>query len=149
MITANGRALRTLLDFESLLLDLVEGDAITLGIEGRQDAVTLVSEALPSVSADRVTALEQMELITVTPAIRAERTLSYETGALIVDIERDLESRSGLRAGDVILQINRRRVESAEQAAEVLRRASATIAVYVERNGAVIVRRLLSRGTGG
>ena len=149
VITANGRALRTLLDFESLLLDLVEGDAITLGIEGRQDAVTLVSEALPSVSADRVTALEQMELITVTPAIRAERTLSYETGALIVDIERDLESRSGLRAGDVILQINRRRVESAEQAAEVLRRASGTIAVYVERNGAVIVRRLLFRGTGG
>jgi serine protease Do len=149
VVTANGRALRTLLDFESLMLDLEEGEAVALGIDGRQDSVTLVSEALPSVSADRVTALEQMELITVTPGIRAERTLSYETGALIVNIERDLESRIGLRAGDVILQIDRRRVESAEQAAAVLRRASGNVAVYVERDGEVIVRRLLFRGTRG
>jgi serine protease Do len=138
-----------LLDFESLMLDLEEGEAIALGIDGRQGSVTLVSEALPSVSADRVTALEQMELITVTPGIRAERTLNYETGALIVNIERDLESRIGLRAGDVILQIDRWRVESAEQAAEVLRRASGNVAVYIERNGEVIVRRLLFRGTRG
>jgi len=149
LVTANGKALRTLLDFESLILDLEEGESIALGIDGRQGAVTLVSEALPSISADRVTALEQMELITVTPGIRAERSLSYETGALIVDIQRDLENRIGLRAGDVILQVNRRRVESAEQAAEVLRRASGNVAVYIERDGAVIVRRLLFRRTRG
>ena len=143
LVTANGKALRTLLDFESLILDLEEGESIALGIDGRQGVVTLVSEALPSVSADRVTALEQMELITVTPGIRAERSLSYETGALIVDIQRDLEGRIGLRAGDVILQVNRQRVESAEQAAEVLRRASGRVAVYIERNGEVIVRSLL------
>ena len=64
-------------------------------------------------------------------------------------IERDLETRTGLRAGDVILQINRRRVESAEQAAAVFRRASGSVAIYLERNGEVIVRRLLFRGTGG
>ena len=131
------------------MLDLEEGESVSLVIEGREDPVTLISEALPSVSADRVTALEQMELITVTPGIRAERTLSYETGALILKIERDLETRIGLRAGDVILQINRRRVESAEQAAAVLRRASGSVAIYLERNGEVIVRRLLFRGTGG
>ena len=149
VVTANGRALRTLLDFESLMLDLEEGESISLGIEGRPVSVTLVSEALPSVSADRVTALEQMDLITVTPDIRAERSLSYETGALIVNIETDLEGRIGLRAGDVILQIDRRRVESAEQAAEVLRRASGNVAVYIERNGEVIVRRLIfGRGRG-
>ncbi len=149
VVTANGRALRTLLDFESLMLDLAEGASIALGIEGRQDPVTLVSEALPSISADRVTALEQMELITVTPGIRAERSLSYETGALIVNIERDLESRIGLRAGDVILQIDRRRVESAEEAAAVLRGASGSFPVYLERNGEVIVRRLIFRGPRG
>jgi hypothetical protein len=145
VVTANGKALRTLLDFESLLLDLEEGESIVLGIEGRPASVTLVSEALPSVSADRVTALDQMELITVTPDIRAERSLSYETGALIVNIRRDMEDRIGLRAGDVILQIDRRLVESAEQAAEVLRRASGNVAVYIERNGEVIVRRLIFR----
>ena len=145
VVTANGRALRTLLDFESLILDLEEGESITLGIEGRPGTVTLVSEALPSISADRVTALEQMELITVTPSIRAERSLGYETGALIVHIEPDLEGRIGFRAGDVILQIEHQLIESAEQAAEVLRRASGNVAVYIERKGEVIVRRLIFR----
>ena len=145
VVTANGRALRTLLDFESLILDLEEGESITLGIEGRPGSVTLVSEALPSISADRVTALEQMELITVTPSIRAERSLGYETGALIVHIEPDLEGRIGFRAGDVILQIEHQLIESAEQAAEVLRRASGNVAVYIERKGEVIVRRLIFR----
>jgi len=66
-----------------------------------------------------------------------------------VDIERDLEGRIGLRAGDVILQIDRSLVESAEQAAEILRRASGNVAMYVERNGEVIVRRLIfGRGRG-
>jgi serine protease Do len=146
VVSANGKALRTLLDFESLVLDLREGESIELGIEGRQGSVTLVSEALPSVSAGRVTALDQMELITVTPAIVAERNLSYETGALIVDIQRDLEGLIGLRAGDVILQIDRLRVESAEQAAENLRRASGRVTVYIERNGEVTVRRLIFGG---
>ena len=145
VVTANGRALRTLLDFESLILDLEEGESIALGIEGRPGSVTLVSEALPSISADRVTALEQMELITVTPSIRAERSLGYETGALIVHIEPDLEGRIGFRAGDVILQIEHQLIESAEQAAEVLRRASGNVAVYIERKGEVIVRRLVFR----
>ena len=89
-----------------------------------------------------------MDLITVTPSIRAERSLGYETGALIVDIERDLESRIDLRAGDVILQINRQRIESAEQAAEVLRRTSGRLTVYIERNGEVVTRHLI-RGPRG
>ena len=144
VVTANGRALSTLLDFESLLLDLEEGESIELGIEGRQGSVTLVAESLPSVSADRVTALEQMQLITITPGIRAERGLRYETGALIVNIERDFEGRIGLRAGDVILQINRLRVESAEEAASALRRVSGVFVIYIERNGEVVSRTLQS-----
>ena len=149
VVTAKGRALRTLLDFESLMLDLEEGESITLDIDGRRDPVTLVSEALPSFSADRVTALERMQLTTVTPGIRAERGLAYETGALIVNIERELERSLGLRAGDVILQIDRRRVESAEEAAGVLRRGSGNVAVYIERKGEVIVRYLMFRAPRG
>ena len=119
-MSADGRVLRTLMDFESLMLDLEAGESLSLDIDGREDAVTLVAEELPSVSADRVTALEQMELVTVTLEIRTERNLRYESGALIVAIERDLEGRIGLREGDVVLQINRTSVASAEQAAELL-----------------------------
>jgi len=149
VVTADGRALRTQLDFESLMLDLTAGESLSLDIDGREEAITLVAEELPSISADRVTALEQMELVTVTLEIRTERNLRYESGALIVRIERDLEGRIGLREGDVILQINRTAVASAEQAAQLLRQAAGNVAVYVERNGEVTVRQLVFRRSRG
>jgi type II secretory pathway component PulC len=148
-MTADGRALRTQLDFESLMLDLTAGESLSLDIDGREEAVTLVAVELPSISADRVIALEQMELVTVTLEIRTERNLRYESGALIVAIERDLEGRIGLREGDVILQINRTAVASAEQAAQLLRQAAGNVAVYVERNGEVTVRQLVFRRSRG
>ena len=149
VMTADGRALRTPLDFESLMLDLTAGESLSLDIEGREEPLTLVAEELPSISADRVTALEQMELVTVTLEIRTERNLRYESGALIVAIERDLEGRIGLREGDVILQVNRTAVASAEQAAQLFRQAAGNVAVYVERNGEVTVRQLVFRRTRG
>ncbi|SVD23279.1 uncharacterized protein METZ01_LOCUS376133, partial [marine metagenome] len=121
------------------------GEPLSLYINGRVGTVTLIAEELPSISADRVTALEQMELVTVTLGIRTERNLRYDSGALIVAIENDLEGRIGLREGDVILQINRTTVTSAERAADLLRRAVGNLTVYVERNGEVIVRQLVFR----
>jgi len=149
IVSVDGQPLHTPLDFESILLDMRAGESIAVGIEGRSSAVTLVSEGVPSVSADRVTALEQMQLVTVTPGIRAERNLRYESGALILSIESQLESRIGFRAGDVILRIDRAGVTSAEQAATIFRRASGNMAVYIERNGGVIVRQLSFRRSRG
>ena len=149
IVSVDGQPLHTPLDFESILLDMRAGESIAVGIEGRSSAVTLVSEGVPSVSADRVTALEQMQLVTVTPGIRAERNLRYESGALILSIESQLESRIGFRAGDVILRIDRAGVTSAEQAATIFRRASGNMTVYIERNGGVIVRQLSFRRSRG
>jgi S1-C subfamily serine protease len=72
----------------------------------------------------------------VTPAVRAERNLQTTRGALIYDIPDEMEQATGLRSGDVILQINRTRVESAVD----LRRAFAAAAggavtVWFEREG--------------
>ncbi len=142
IVSVDGKPLHTPLDFESVLLDLMAGESLDLGVEGRANGVTVVSEEVPSVSADRVTALEQMQLVTVTPAIRAERDLGYDTGALILSIGPELEGRIGLRDGDVILQVNRVGVTSAEQAAAIFRRASGNVAIYIERDGGVIVRQL-------
>ncbi len=145
----NGRPLHTTLDFESIVLDLRAGEGIDLSIEGRRGDVRLIAEEVPSLAADRVTALERIELVTVTPGIRAERNLRYESGALIMSIQPDLEGRIGFRAGDVILQIDRTGITSAEQAASILRRAAGTVAVYIERNGGLVVRQLSFRRTRG
>src|SRR2546422_7174031 len=65
-----------------------------------------------------------MKVVTVTPAVRAERNIQSDHGALIYDLPDDMEEATGLRSGDVILQINRVRVASAED----LRRAFAATA---------------------
>src|SRR5690606_17817024 len=75
----------------------------------------------PSLGAERIRALSDFELITLTPAIRAERGLVNEQGALIVWIS-DAGRRIGLREGDLILQINNQPILSADEAARPPRR---------------------------
>jgi len=142
LLKANGRALTTPLDFEAVLLDLRAGDALELEIEGQRRPVSLTAAALPSVVAERVTVLQDMELITLTPQIRAERGIVNEEGALIAAISDALGARLGLRAGDVLVQVNRTRVRSAEDAAGILEsaRGGGPVRIYVERGGSYVVR---------
>src|SRR2546430_15107901 len=65
-----------------------------------------------------------MKVVTVTAAVRAERGIQSDHGALIYDIPDEMQQATGLRSGDVILQINRVRVSSVDD----LRRAFATAA---------------------
>ncbi|HEY7767543.1 PDZ domain-containing protein, partial [Longimicrobium sp.] len=65
----------------------------------------------------------------------AERGLQSEQGALIVGLS-DAARQLGLREGDLILQINRVRVSSAEEAARMLGQLTGTgVVMYVEREG--------------
>jgi S1-C subfamily serine protease len=84
-----------------------------------------------------VSVLGGMKLVTVTAAVRAERGIQSDHGALIYDIPNEMEEATGLRSGDVILQVNRVHVSSADD----LRRAFGAAAgggaatVWFERAG--------------
>ena len=147
LLAANGRALDTPLDFEAVLLDMRAGDALEVTIEGQPRPVRLRAAALPSVTAERVTVLQEMQLITVSPQVRSERGIISEEGALITSISDRLAGQLGLRAGDVLVQVNRTRVRSAEQAAQVFEslRGQGAIRIYVERNGGYVARDLYWR----
>lgn len=147
LLGANGRALNTPLDFEAVLLDLRAGDALELTVEGQPRPVRLRAEALPSVTAERVTVLQDMQLITVTPQVRAERGIMSEEGALIASISDRLAGQLGLRRGDVLVQVNRSRVRSAEDAARIFEslRGQGAVRIYVERNGGYVARDLYWR----
>ncbi|HKJ93400.1 MAG TPA: PDZ domain-containing protein, partial [Longimicrobiales bacterium] len=128
-----GHRIRTPLDWEAVLLDARVGQP--LRVETAHTTVRVVPRDLPSLAAERVEALSDFELVTLTPAIRSERGLISQSGALIVklsDAARDL----GLREGDLILQINRWRVRSANEAADLLKRLAdqGPIRIYYERN---------------
>src|SRR5690606_33424691 len=105
LLSANGRALTAPLDFEGTLLDLRAGDRLVLEVEGQGRTVTIDAVPFPSVTAERIRVLTDIELITVTPQIQAERGLVSGDGALIADIPGQLSAQLGLAPGDVIVQI--------------------------------------------
>ncbi len=147
LVDANGRALGTPLDFEAVLLDLKAGDAVALGIEGQRGHLRLVTETLPTSRAPRVEVLEDLEVVPVTPEIRAEQGLGAEAGALITGISPSLSRSLGLARGDVILQINNTRISNAEDAARAIRelRGGMRVRIYFERNGAAYFREFTTR----
>ncbi|MFO7895009.1 MAG: trypsin-like peptidase domain-containing protein [Longimicrobiales bacterium] len=138
--SANGQAIRTPLDWEAALLEVRVGHTISLrvGEEGEQ-TVLLQAADLPSLVAERVSALEEFELVTLTPAIRSEWGLRSESGALVVGVSERVQRMLGIREGDLIVGINRVAISSAEEAAEYLRSLQ-------QIEGRVPVRMLMERG---
>jgi type II secretory pathway component PulC len=67
-----------------------------------------------------------------------------EEGALIASISDRLAGQLGLAVGDVLVQVNRTRVRSAEDAAKIFDglRGQGAIRIYVERNGGYVARDL-------
>jgi len=142
LVTANNHATRTFLDWEAIKLDVGPGDSVNIAYlrGGRERNSVVVVEDLPTTSAERISTLGDIELITLTPAIRQERGLEFEQGALIYDIGDNAMRSTGLRPGDLIVQINRERITRAQQVTELFNQFQgrrAPIRVYVERGGTV------------
>ena len=147
LLAASGRRLSAPLDYENVLLDLRAGDEVELLPDGGP-AIRLRSEALPSVRAERIRILEDLELISVTPEVKAERGVRSDQGALVVGISPEFRAQLGFEQGDVILQVNNALVATAEDAARIFRRlrGRGTIQIYFERNGGLRVRSFYWRG---
>jgi serine protease Do len=148
LIEANGRRLRNYLDWEAVKLDLHVGDTVNV-IQRTGKTTTrrrIVTGDLPTVAAEKITVLQDLQLINVTPAIQAERGIQSERGALIFRISPQVSRATGLQAGDVILAINRTPVRSAADVAELLNvRPGQVIRIYVEREGQVTFTDLIFR----
>jgi len=120
ILRARGRALRNVFDWEAERLDMRVGESVPLVVRrsGRETTLTVTVADLPDVSAPRVTVLRELELVSLTPAIRAERGLRSGKGALVVRASDRIQTEIGLQEGDLIVQINRTPIE---QAADVSR----------------------------
>jgi serine protease Do len=141
LVGAAGAPLRTFLDWEATKLDIAPGDSVRVSVRrgGRDRAVRLAVEELPTSRAEKVSVLGDMELVTVTPAIQQERRLRSLRGALVYRIGDAARDATGLRQGDVILQINRQAVATAEDTRRAFRAAAGRtpVRVYFERGGQV------------
>ena len=136
----------TPLDYEAALLDMRAGDLVEVEVEG-MPPVRVQAAQLPSVMAERVELLRDLEVVTVTPAIQSERGLASSEGALVVSISESLERVTGLATGDVLLGVNNHRVGTAREAAEELRRTQRGDRSFVlafERGGRLVRTGLLT-----
>ncbi len=142
LVQSRGRTIRTFLDWEAVKLDAGPGDTIPVVVarDGRERRVQLVVEDLPTARAEKVDVLGGVRLITLTPAIRQERGIRSERGALIYVVPDETQRQTGMRAGDVIRQINRVPIERAEDVERVLRaaRGRGAIRVYLERGARLV-----------
>ena len=138
---ANGRPLHNYLHWESVKLDLHVNDAVRLTARraGREVELTVTSGDLPTTTAEKVTVLKDLELVTLTSQIRAERGVQSDRGALIFRISRELSQATGLREGDVIVGMNRRRIITADDVREVVGvlKPRQALRLYFERGGSI------------
>jgi serine protease Do len=139
LLEANGRRLRNYLDWEAVKLDLHVGDRITL--KSKRGSVetsrTFTAGDLPTSAATKVTVLRGLELVSLTSAIKAERGVASDKGALVVRVSDEVRLGTGLEEGDVILAINRTLVTSAQQVGDLIEasRNNQAFRIYFERGG--------------
>jgi serine protease Do len=116
ILRAGDRRLRSPYDWQAVELDARVGEEIPLLVQrgGREMTVAVRVADLPEVSAEKVQVMRELELVTLTPTIRAERGTRAERGALIFRASERVTREIGVQPGDVIVQVNRTPVESAE-----------------------------------
>jgi serine protease Do len=135
------RTVRNRFDWDAALLDLRVGEQVPLVVRrgGAETSLTVTIADLPEVSAPKVEVLREMELVTLTPAIRAERGIRSPRGALIYRTSERVTAELGMSPGDVIVQINRSLVTSAEDVSRALDyyAGRGTIRVFFEREGSI------------
>ncbi|HEY2851570.1 MAG TPA: trypsin-like peptidase domain-containing protein [Gemmatimonadaceae bacterium] len=143
------RPVRNQFDWEAALLDLHVGQPATLRISrgSREMNVQVPVADQPEVTAPKVQVLKELELVTVTAAIRAERNVRSSQGALVFNVSDRVANDLGIQRGDVIVQINRTRIRSAEDAAQALNYygGRGPIRMFLERDGQIFITDFIIR----
>jgi serine protease Do len=139
IVAEGSRKIRNQWDWQAALLDLRVGSPANLHIRrGARDLDVNVNVAdLPEVSAPKVQVLRELELVSVTPAIAAERGLRRSYGALVYNASPLVADQTGLQQGDVILQINNTPIRSAQDVQQAIDRYGSRVYLRViyERQG--------------
>ncbi|HEX6536321.1 MAG TPA: trypsin-like peptidase domain-containing protein [Gemmatimonadaceae bacterium] len=141
LVRSGDRVLRNPFDWEAELLDLRVGTQVPLLVRrgSREFPVKVTVADLPEVSAPKVQVLKELEVVTLTPAIRAERGIRSQHGALIYNVSQRVADDIGIEKGDVIVQINRASIDDAQDVAKALDAFAdrGMIRMFFERGGRI------------
>jgi serine protease Do len=137
---SSNRTLHNPYDWYAELLELRvgENDSLVIKRGGKLVPVTVKVVDLPDINAPRVTVLRELELITLTPAIRAQYQLQSRQGALVTRVSDRVQQQLGIQSGDVIVQINRTPITDAESVNRILTTyGRGAVRMYFERGGQI------------
>ena len=137
---SSNRTLHNPYDWYAELLELRvgENDSLTVKRGGKLIPVTVQVVDLPDINAPRVTVLRELELITLTPAIRAQYQIQSRQGALVTRVSERVQQQLGIQSGDVIVQINRTPITDAESVNRILTTyGQGAVRMYFERGGQI------------
>lgn len=138
IIRAGTRPVRNTFDWDARLLDIRVGESIPIVVrrDGKELTLTVTVADTPEVLAPKVTVLNDLELISLTAAIRTERQIASPGGALVFKVSGRISDIIGLQAGDVIVQVGRVRVGTAEAASAAIDREASRgpVLLVFERN---------------
>ena len=141
IVRSRGRALRNIFEWEGEMLELRVGEAAHMVVKrnGVEETVTVTPADLPEVGAKKVEVLRDVQLVTLTPAIRQERGIRSARGAVVVNASDRVMDQLGIAPGDVIIGVNRTSVSSAEEVARALDQLSGrgVIQLTIERRGSM------------
>jgi serine protease Do len=141
ILRSRSRAIRNRFDWDAALLDLRVGEQVPLVVRrgSAEVPLTVTIADLPEVSSPKVQVLRELEVVTLTPAIRAERGVVSSRGALIYRASERVMGELFIQPGDVIVQINRTPISTAEDVSRALDYYSGRgpIRLFFERQGQI------------
>ncbi|MDQ8154106.1 MAG: trypsin-like peptidase domain-containing protein [Gemmatimonadota bacterium] len=139
IVQSRNRLVRNAYDWEAELLEMRVGEQAELHVRrgSRERTVQVRVADLPEVSAQKVSVLKEIELVTLTPAIRTERGIRAGQGAVVYKVSPRVTEELGVQTGDVIVQVNRAAVTDAQQAGRLLESLTGRgpIRMIIERGG--------------
>jgi serine protease Do len=133
IVRAGTHTVRNPFDWEARLLDLRVGETLPVVLKRGTQSISanLTIADAPEVGAARVTVAKELELISLTEAIRQERGISAGAGALVTKVSERVADVIGLQPGDVIVQVGNTRVGTAEVASRTINSYGASGPLYV------------------
>jgi serine protease Do len=144
IVAFNGKAVDSSRDLPTMVANTPVGQEVTLTVvrRGQRQELSVSVGKLPAAEAKAETPSQArqeqwgLQLQDIPPQLAARRGLQTDHGALVVGVQPDSPAaEAGMRAGDIILEINRQAVESLEDARAALARAAdqGTILLLVQR----------------
>jgi serine protease Do len=156
ILTLDGKPVENTGQFRNAIAALGSGKSVKLGLlrEGKQRDLAVALKETPSDlrrlawSEDSgASSLDGLTLETLTPNLRARFDIGDEvkSGVVVTEIQAgSAASKTGLRLGDVVLEVNRESVGSVGRVKQLLSKSDRRTLLLVHRDGAtvfIVVRR--------